>query len=115
MDYEHRKAWVRERVRELSGLFSVEVCAYAVMSNHLHLVVKSDPLAVQEWSDEEKKIWVSQLFHPNGLIQSPARGTTRPNVAMPLPDRLSTRRFGQHRDHQKSCTLCQRKHRYLCR
>ncbi len=52
-DYEHRKDWVRRRVRELSGLFSVEVCAYAVMSNHLHLVIKSDPLAVREWPDEE--------------------------------------------------------------
>ena len=52
-DYEHRKSWVRNRVHELTGLFSLEVCAYAVMSNHVHLVVKNDPLAVWEWSNDE--------------------------------------------------------------
>ena len=26
-DYEHRRDWVRERVKELAGGFSIEVCA----------------------------------------------------------------------------------------
>jgi len=37
-DYSHRKEWILNRLRELAGLFSVEVCGYSVMSNHLHLV-----------------------------------------------------------------------------
>ncbi len=32
--YEHRKPWVVNRIRFLAGLFSIDVCAYAVMSNH---------------------------------------------------------------------------------
>ena len=52
-DFGHRKGWITKRVRELTELFAVEVCAYAVMSNHLHLVVKTDPLSVKGWSDEE--------------------------------------------------------------
>ena len=35
-DYGHRKAWVLDRLRQLAGLFGVEVCDYAIMSNHLH-------------------------------------------------------------------------------
>ena len=32
--YGHRKAWVLDRLRQLAGLFGVEVCDYAIMSNH---------------------------------------------------------------------------------
>jgi hypothetical protein len=32
-NYEHRKDWVVERLAELSKVFAIEVCAYAVMSN----------------------------------------------------------------------------------
>ena len=37
-DYSHRKEWIVDRLRELAGLFAIEVCGYCVMSNHLHLV-----------------------------------------------------------------------------
>ena len=32
--YEHRKAWVVDRLAELGEAFAIEICAYAVMSNH---------------------------------------------------------------------------------
>ncbi|MCC5842558.1 MAG: hypothetical protein JJT96_20745 [Opitutales bacterium] len=51
--FEHRREWVRERVKELCGIFALEVCAYAVMSNHVHLVVRTRPDVVSGWSDEE--------------------------------------------------------------
>ena len=31
-NYEHRRAWVRSRLRVLAGLFAVEIHSYAVMS-----------------------------------------------------------------------------------
>ncbi len=40
--YEHCKPWVVERLKELSSIFSIEVCAYAVMANHYHAVLHID-------------------------------------------------------------------------
>ena len=52
-NYAHRRAWVRERVQHLSALFGIEVFAYSVMSNHLHLVLRNRPDRVAQWSDHE--------------------------------------------------------------
>jgi hypothetical protein len=32
-DYSHRKEWILDRLRDLAGLFAIEVCGYSVMSN----------------------------------------------------------------------------------
>jgi hypothetical protein len=58
-DFEHRKAWVEGRLLELAQWFSVGVYAYAVMSNHLHVVLHVDPAAAAAWSAEEvARRWV---------------------------------------------------------
>ena len=51
-NYAHRKGWIEERLEELAGIFGVDVCGFAVMSNHLHVVVRTRPDRVEEWSDE---------------------------------------------------------------
>ena len=51
--YEHRKEWIRQRIQELASGYAVEVAAYAVMSNHLHVVVRTRPDWVESWSDKE--------------------------------------------------------------
>lgn len=51
--FEHRKAWIRNRLIKLSKSFGIEVCAYAVMSNHIHLVLRTRPDWVERWSDLE--------------------------------------------------------------
>ena len=60
--YEHRKTWVEDRLLALSECFAVGLYAYAVMSNHLHVVLYADPEAVAAWPDEEvAERWV-RLF-----------------------------------------------------
>ena len=60
--FEHRRQWVEGRLHELSGLFSVSLWAYAVMSNHLHVVVQVLPDVAATWSDREvAERWV-RLF-----------------------------------------------------
>jgi len=39
--YEHRKAWVEDRMLSLAGSFAIGVHADAVMSNHLHIVLRA--------------------------------------------------------------------------
>ncbi len=49
--YEHRRQWLENRIRLLSSIFAIDICSYAVMSNHYHLVVKLD--STKDWSDEQ--------------------------------------------------------------
>ncbi|MBE0365522.1 hypothetical protein PULV_b0109 [Pseudoalteromonas ulvae UL12] len=38
-NFEHRRAWLVERFKRLSQVFAIDIAAYAVMSNHYHLVL----------------------------------------------------------------------------
>jgi REP element-mobilizing transposase RayT len=61
-DYEHRRGWVKERLKELSASFAVEVYAYAVMSNHLHVVMRTDAERAGEWSAEDVVLRWRSIF-----------------------------------------------------
>ena len=52
-NYDHRKAWIEERMKLLAQSFAIEIDAFAIMSNHFHLVIYYDPNASAEWSDAE--------------------------------------------------------------
>jgi len=74
--YEHRRSWIEDRIRVLSSVFAVDLCAYAVMSNHYHLVVKLMPDAIADWSgDEVLRRWCT-LFKGSILAQRFRSGET---------------------------------------
>ena len=52
-DYSHRKTWLVNRLRQLAGIFAIEVCAYAVMENHYHVILRTRPDISTSWSDQE--------------------------------------------------------------
>ena len=60
-DYDHRKDWIHQQLQHLASIFAIEFCSYAVMSNHLHLIVRTRPDLVQGWSDEEVALRWSRL------------------------------------------------------
>jgi len=68
-NYEHRRRWVEERIRLLSSIFSIDICAYAVMSNHLHIVVKLNTDEQDSWSNEEVLSRWASLFKGPLLLQ----------------------------------------------
>ena len=52
-DYSYRKNWVRDRFKQLAGVMAIDVLDYAVLGNHLHVVLRNRPDIVGTWSDEE--------------------------------------------------------------
>ena len=51
-------------MRELAGLFAIEVCGYSVMSNHLHLVLRIRPDIAEQWSADEIALRWCRVFPP---------------------------------------------------
>lgn len=51
--YEHRRSWVEKRLLFLASVFSIDICSYAVMSNHLHLVLRINPDKAKGWSTRD--------------------------------------------------------------
>ena len=50
--YEHRRQWVEDRLLFLASVFAIDICAYAVMSNHTHIVLHVDKAQAEALSDE---------------------------------------------------------------
>ena len=68
-DYEHRRQWVVDRLNELAAVFSIEICAYAVMSNHYHVVLHINREQGERWDTREVLQRWTQLFSGHLLVQ----------------------------------------------
>src|SRR3954447_9340586 len=66
-----RKQWIESRLQELAGLFSIAVGGFAVLDNHLHVLVRLDPQRAGAWSDEEVVRRWGQLFPPRDQARQP--------------------------------------------
>ena len=62
-DFEHRRQWIVDRIKLLCSVFAVDLCAYAVMSNHYHVVIRIDVDAVSQWTDQEVANRWMQIFN----------------------------------------------------
>jgi len=72
--YEHRRQWIVDRIRLLSSLFAIDVCAYAVLSNHYHLVLKICPEQLSNLSEEQIMDRWCALFKGPLLVQRHRKG-----------------------------------------
>ncbi len=52
-DYSHRKAWIVDRLKYLVDIFAIKICAYAIMSNHYHVVLYVEEKQAEAWPEEE--------------------------------------------------------------
>jgi REP element-mobilizing transposase RayT len=73
-DYEHRRLFIEQRIHLLSSIFAIEIAAYSVMSNHIHLVVKLTPDIIEGWSDDEVLQRWTSLYKGPLLVQRQLKG-----------------------------------------
>ena len=67
--YEHRRAWVEEELLRLPSIFCIDVAAYAVMSNHYHVVLHVNEQKALDLSAREVIERWHKLFNGNLLSQ----------------------------------------------
>ena len=68
-NFDHRRAWIETRIRELASVFSIDVAAYAVMSNHYHVVLRVDKARALSMDHEAVLRRWTQLFTGPLLVQ----------------------------------------------
>lgn len=67
-NFDHRRQWLIDKIHQLSSIFAIDICAYAVMSNHYHLVLHVDKAKALQWSDEEVVLRWKQLFNGHVMV-----------------------------------------------
>jgi len=67
-NYEHRRQWIVDKIKSLSDVFAIDICAYAIMSNHYHLVLHVNEAEVQSWDTNTVIERWYELFKGNFLV-----------------------------------------------
>jgi len=73
-DYSGRKQEIKDRLGLLSEVFAVDICAYAILSNHYHLVLHVDPERCMAWDELEVARRWTRLFRGPTLVRAFAKG-----------------------------------------
>ena len=73
-DHRHRRQWVVDRMEHLVKAFAIDVAAYAIMSNHYHMVLRVDTERAARWSWQEVVECWHQVYGGNMLSQRFLRG-----------------------------------------
>ena len=77
--FQHRRQWFIDKMQALCEVYAIEVCAYAVMSNHYHLVLHANAEKARSWSDKEVMRRWARLCHLSvaaQVVDKPARDYT---------------------------------------
>ena len=73
-NYDHRRGWVESLLFELEAVFAIDIAAFAVMSNHLHVVLRVDIETVNRWTDREVLEQWHKLFKGDELTHKFVKG-----------------------------------------
>ncbi len=93
-DFSHRKAWLVDRLRYLAAIFAIEVCAYAIMENHYHSILRTRPDIVASWSDREVATRWLKLFPPKSRLKGQPVSSIEDHICALAnqPERIATLR-----------------------
>ena len=74
--FEHRRGQIELRLHHLATVFAIDVAAYAIMSNHYHVVLRVNDNDARGWSDDQVLDRWAQLFKLPDIVQSARRGAS---------------------------------------
>ncbi|MEH6453237.1 MAG: hypothetical protein V7782_09395 [Psychromonas sp.] len=63
-----------DRIRQLSSIFAINVCAYSIMSNHYHLVLHANEAEAEGCSDEDICVRWYQLYSGSDIVSRWRKG-----------------------------------------
>lgn len=73
-NYSHRKQWVLDRLSSLADTFAIDICAFAIMSDHYHLVLRVDTERARKWDHRQIVERWSRIFRIPCLVDRSQRG-----------------------------------------
>jgi hypothetical protein len=68
-DYVHRRAWVEEELLKQASVFAIYIAAYAIISNHYHVVLYINQAGAESWTSNEVIDRWHLLYKGNALSQ----------------------------------------------
>ena len=72
--FEHRRQWLEVKLLTLADVFAIKLCAYAVMSNHYHVVLHVRLDIANQWTEHEVVMRWHQLFNGTFISQQYLNG-----------------------------------------
>jgi len=89
-DYSYRRDWIRRRLESLASVFAIDLLTYAIMSNHMHLILRNRPDVVAKWTDKDVAIRWLRVF-PGRRLGEHLAEPTESDVQMLVnqPERLA--------------------------
>jgi len=72
--FEHRRQWLEVKLLTLADIFAIKLCAYAVMSNHYHVVLHVRPDSANQWTEHDVVSRWHRLFNGTFISQQYLNG-----------------------------------------
>jgi len=87
-NYEHRRHWIEDNILELGQVFAIDVCNYAILHNHYHVVLHINSNDADNWTTEAVIDRWQQLFKGSVLTQRFVDGESRSKAEVLAVDTL---------------------------
>ena len=68
-NYEHRRQLLEDKLLQVTQVFAIDLCAYAIMTNHFHVVLHVDKSTADTWTTEQILTQWHKLYKGTLLTQ----------------------------------------------
>ncbi len=90
-NYLNRRQWVRDKLKALASVYAIDILNYAILSNHVHLVIRNRPDVVAQWSNRELAVRWLRVFPGKRLELEHLGDPTKQQIKALLADQKKMR------------------------